>query len=304
MSEPPSGAGLLADLAGERAAVEASLARVAEGALADAPESIAGPILHALRAGGKRLRPILCVAAYRAVRRTASEAVYDLAAAIELVHTYSLIHDDLPSMDDAALRRGQPATHRAFGVPAATLAGAAMIPLAVRVLENAGRALGLERVERAALVRELCRGAGAEGMVGGQVLDLEAEGEVLSLHRLEALHGAKTAALLTASLRIGARAARADETTLGGLTRYGAALGLAFQIADDLLDVTAQPEDTGKTGGDAALEKATYPALLGLDGARERGRLAVSEARRALRELSLDAPLLDALAGYALERDR
>lgn len=314
MSRDRAGFDLQAYLAGERTAVEASLARV----VAENPEPGAemAAVRYALGSGGKRLRPILCVAAWRAVRASAgatgmgaagtgtAPGVYRIASAIELVHTYSLVHDDLPSMDDASLRRGRAATHRVFGVCTATLAGAVMIPLAVRVLRQGAAELGLPAPRAYRLAGELCRGAGASGMVGGQVMDLESEGRTLEMEALETLHRAKTGALLTASLRIGALAAGAEPDQVEALSRYGAGVGLAFQIADDLLDVTAAPAETGKTGGDVAREKATYPTLLGTTAARARGREMVEGAIAALAERGLETPALVALARYAMERER
>jgi geranylgeranyl diphosphate synthase, type II len=290
-------------LAHERAAIDLALGRATT--LESATPALRTVIRYAVSAGGKRLRPVLCVAAFRATGDGASRApIYDVAAAIELIHTYSLIHDDLPCMDDAELRRGQAAAHRKFGVRHATLAGAALIGLAVETLNRGALQLGLADPEALRLIHELCTAAGAGGMVGGQVLDLQAEGRRLSRAELEALQRAKTGALLTASLRIGALAARARAESLQALTRYGACIGLAFQITDDLLDLTGQPARTGKeAGADLQQAKATFPALLGTDGARRRARTEAHAAIRALRRANIDAPVLEALALYAVERD-
>ena len=289
----------------ERAAAEAGLARTLDALLAGAPPKLAETARYAVEGGGKRLRPILCAAAWRAVGGGERDAIYDLAASLELIHAYSLAHDDLPCMDDDDVRRGRPATHRAHGEAAAVLAGAALIPLACRAVMRGSAALGLPDAAAAALVGELTRAAGAAGMVGGQVLDLEAEDRALDVPDLEAVHGAKTGALLTAALRMGAVAAGAEGPRLAAITAYGRALGLAFQIADDVLDVVAESAILGKpAGSDAALRKSTYPALLGVDGARRRARAEAERAVAALRGAGLESAELDALAAYAVERER
>lgn len=296
-----NGAELRAYLASARAPIDAALLAVVgeeTGPLADAAR-------YALEAGGKRLRPILCVAAYRAFRDDAPAAVYRLAASLELIHTYSLIHDDLPSMDDDPVRRGRPATHVACGEAVATLVGAALIPLAARVALEAGRDLKLEDGVRRSLVGTLCRAAGAGGMVGGQALDLEAEGRAVTLEELEAIHRRKTGALLAAAPVLGGLAAGAGPATCDALGTYGEALGLAFQIADDILDVTGETAVLGKTAGrDTELEKATYPGLEGLDGARRRADAEVDRALRALEAGGIRSEALAALARFAVTRDR
>lgn len=290
-------------LADEWESVEAARRRVGEELLAGLAPRLAEPIRYALDAGGKRLRPILCVAAYRSVSGRGGDAIYELAIALELIHTYSLVHDDLPCMDDDDLRRGRPTTHRAFGVAAAVAAGAALIPLAALAAEAAGRKLGLGPAERSELVRTLCQASGPEGMVGGQWLDLDAEGRAVDLPTLEAIHRLKTGALLAAAVRIGGMAARADADALAALATYGQALGLAFQIADDVLDLTGDPALLGKAAGrDLTLGKSTYPALLGLEGARHRARAEVERACAALRDAELATPALLALAHHAVER--
>lgn len=295
----------------ERGAVEAAQRRLVDDLLGNISDVIAEPIRYALEAGGKRLRPILCVTAYRAAAPPASAAggapqgIYEIACAIEFIHTYSLVHDDLPCMDDDDLRRGRPTTHKVFGESRAIRAGAALIPLACQALSRGARGLGLTTAERAALVHELCGAAGGGGMVGGQWLDLEAEGRSVTVVELEAIHRLKTGALLAASLRLGGLAARADTVTLTALGDYGRAVGLAFQIADDLLDLTGNTALLGKTAGrDVDLSKATYPALLGLEGARARANQEVGEAITALRRAGIESPELEALARYAIERDR
>lgn len=297
-----TGAEIDAFLAGARAPVDAALSRIV-GVAGSGP--LAEAARYALEAGGKRLRPILCVTAYRAFHDDVPPPVYHLAASLELIHTYSLIHDDLPSMDDDDVRRGRPATHVAHGVAAATLAGAALIPLAARVVLDAGRDLRLGDGVRRSLVEALCRAAGAGGMVGGQVLDLEAEGRRVTLPELESIHRRKTGALLAAAPRMGGLAAEADGTATDALATYGSALGLAFQIADDILDVTGDTAVLGKTAGrDTELEKATFPALAGLKTARARADAEVDRALNALDAGGIQSEALRALARFAAARDR
>jgi geranylgeranyl pyrophosphate synthase len=290
-------------LARERARCDAALEEVAREITDAARGPLREPIRYALATPGKRLRPILCAAAWRACAGEPDERVYRLAAAVEIVHTYSLVHDDLPSMDDDAMRRGRPTVHTVFGVPRATLVGAALIPAAVAVLDESARAMRLPPERRGRLVAELCRASGALGMVGGQVQDLEGESRSLGAEELEAIHRRKTGALLAASLRIGALAAGAREAALAALTVYGEDVGLAFQIVDDVLDVTASAEALGKTAGkDQSSGKSTYPALYGIDGARALAASRVEEAVAALHAARIASPELEALARFILER--
>jgi len=261
----------------------------------------ADAIRYSLMGEGKRLRAVLLMAAYRAVGGTAD--VSELAAAVEVVHAYSLVHDDLPCMDDDDVRRGRPTVHRVYGVPAATAAGLAMVPLAARCAHHAARALTLPDRVCGTIVEELMRAAGAGGMIGGQLLDLEGEGLALSIEELERIHRLKTGALITASVRIGGVAAGAGDPLLEAFGRYGSAIGLAFQIADDVLDVTATTDQLGKTAGrDLALRKSTYPALLGVDGAVERAGALVDEACAALQGVGLLTPALEHLARFIVAR--
>lgn len=288
----------------ERAKVNAALAAVAGEAVEGAPASLRDPMRYALATPGKRIRPVLCVSAWRAFRPgPAPDAVYRLAAAVEIVHTYSLVHDDLPCMDDDPLRRGRPTVHTVYGPALAMLTGAALIPAAVRVLDHAAAALRLEAATRGALVVELCRAGGAEGMVGGQLLDLEGEGHPLDAARLERIHRLKTGALLAASLRLGALAAGARGPALEAVSRYGRHLGLAFQIVDDVLDVVGDDASLGKTAGkDESAGKTTYPALFGIDGAQALAAAEIAAATRALRDGGVRSAELEALARYVLER--
>lgn len=289
----------------ERERVDAVLRTIAREGLDDLAEELRGPVAYALSTSGKRLRPILTVIAYRSVTglRDVPRPTYRLGCAVEIVHTYSLVHDDLPSMDDDALRRGRPTVHRVHGVPLAIIAGAALLPLAVRVLLDSAAELGLEPSRTARLVSELCSAAGAEGMVGGQLRDLEAERREVGGAELESIHRAKTGALLTAALRIGAIAGGASREVLDSVTRYGEAVGLAFQIVDDVLDVAGETGALGKPAGrDQALSKASYPALYGLDAARSLARDRADEAKAALN--GMDPRELAALADYIVRRER
>lgn len=289
----------------ERERVDATLREIARTQLDEFHAELRGPVAYALSTSGKRIRPILTVAAYRAVAGggAAPDAAYRLGCALEIVHTYSLVHDDLPCMDDDDLRRGRPTVHRVHGAAWAVLAGAALLPVAVEVVVEQGRALGLGVGTRARLVAELCRAAGAEGMVGGQLLDLEGESRPVDAAGLEAIHRAKTGALLTAGLRMGAVAGGAGEEALRALSRYGQALGLAFQIVDDVLDVTGDTAALGKAAGrDQALRKASYPSLFGVEGARALAAARVAEAKGAL--VGVESPELIALADYVVQRQR
>lgn len=290
----------------ERGRVEEALADL-DGDLDTLPPPLASAVRYALEAGGKRLRPLLTVAAFRAAAGSddAPPALYRLGCAVELIHSYSLVHDDLPVMDDDDLRRGRPTLHRKSDVATATVAGFLLIPLAGAVAARAAADLDLPASTRTQIVRELAAGAGAAGMVGGQWLDLAAEGRDLSVEELETIHRRKTAALISCAARMGALAAQADGAAVEELGHYGVHLGLAFQIADDLLDVTGDAARTGKTGGrDAALGKATYPAAMGMHSARERALGEAHYASRILINAGLDTPALIALARYAVERSR
>jgi geranylgeranyl pyrophosphate synthase len=285
----------------DRAAVQQALEQFCARWLGDLAPLTAEAIRYALLGEGKRLRAILLLEAYRACGGAGDAR--ELAASVEVVHAYSLVHDDLPCMDDDDVRRGRPTVHRVYGVPVATAAGLAMVPLAARSAWHAALALGLPDAEAAAIVRELMQAAGAGGMIGGQLLDLEAEGVHLGLDAMERVHRLKTGALIAASVTLGARAARAPGARRTALARYGAAIGLAFQIADDVLDVTATTDQLGKTAGrDLDLHKSTYPALLGVEGAIERAVALVEEACDALAGEGLLTPPLEQLARFIVER--
>ena len=259
-------------------------------------------LAYALRSPGKRVRAALVVAAYRAAGGSSPEIV-GVAAAVETVHTYSLVHDDLPCMDDDDLRRGRRTTHRAFGVRRATRAGYLLVGVAAQVLAEAARELGLASATLGAMARELFGAGGIEGMVGGQWLDLEAEGRRLSLADLTQVHRGKTGALIRASCVLGGIAAGASPAASTALGRFGEAIGLAFQIADDVLDATATSDQLGKTAGrDRELAKSTYVSVLGVDGARAAAQRHAALALEALAPAGLHTGSLAALAGYSVER--
>lgn len=288
-------------LAAARAGVEAALLSLCDRHLGVLPESVAEAVRYSIMGEGKRLRPLLLLAAYRACGGTGD--VNALAASVEIVHAYSLVHDDLPCMDNDIVRRGRPTTHRLYGARVAAVAGVAMVPLAARAAADAGRALGLPRASRQDIVRELMRASGAGGMVGGQLLDLDGEGRSLSLQELERVHSAKTGALIAAAVRIGGIAAGAGTRESRALERYGEAIGLAFQIADDVLDATSTTAALGKTAGrDAVLGKSTYPVLLGVDGAVDRAARLADAGRDALEAADLLTPELARLASFVVDR--
>ena len=282
-----------------RRSIDAELSRV--GRAAQLPDRLRDAIHYSLTGEGKRLRGLLLLAAYDAVGGTADAS--PLAAAVEIVHAYSLVHDDLPCMDNDSLRRGRPTAHRAFTVPLATIAGVAMVPLAVRQAVEAARRLDLPDATMRRIVAVLMRASGASGMVGGQLLDLLGEGETLSLAQLEEMHGAKTGTLIAASLSIGGIGGGATEDGIAALDAAGEALGLAFQIADDVLDATESSERLGKTAGaDAALAKSTYASAIGVDAARKRTDALVRMAMHRLEAAGLRTPMLDELAHFVSAR--
>ncbi|MDX1622658.1 MAG: polyprenyl synthetase family protein [Gemmatimonadota bacterium] len=280
---------------------EAERPRV-EAAVAEAIARLAPPVgavaRYSVGGGGKRLRPLLTVASHRAVGG-ARKGIHAVAAAVELVHTYSLLHDDLPTMDDDGMRRGLPTAHVVYGPAAATAAGAALQQRAFLLLADAaGRDFELAPA-LPRLIRRLARAAGVEGMVGGQYLDLEAEGRDVDPAGLEAIHRAKTGALISAACAMGAIAAGASEERVDALSDYGASLGLAFQVVDDLLDELGEPSRTGKAAGaDAARRKATYPSVHGIEGARDQAEAAADVARDALERLDGDAEGVNVLREY------
>ena len=264
------------------------------------PATIHQAMRYSLFAGGKRLRPILCLAAAEACGGLTNSAL-PLACALECIHTYSLIHDDLPSMDNDDFRRGRATCHKVYGDGIAILAGDALLTIA---FEIAAAAEGWSRYDLREIFREISIAAGSRKLIAGQVADLEGEGKKLNLTQLRYIHENKTAALLTTSVRLGAMSANATPTQLRAISEFGYALGLAFQVIDDILDVTQTSEKLGKSAGkDAAAQKATYPAVLGLEKSRrEAGRL-TRRAHEALRPLGRKADRLHEIANYLLERE-
>jgi geranylgeranyl pyrophosphate synthase len=262
-----------------------------------------GPALgYALRSPGKRVRPALVLTAYHSAGGR-SVAIAGVAAAVETVHTYSLVHDDLPCMDDDDLRRGRPTTHRRFGVPVATRVGYLLVPVAAQVLAEAATGLGLPDRELGRMAATLFEAGGIEGMVGGQWLDLAAEGRLLELAELTAVHRGKTGRLIRAACMLGGIAAGAGNATVAALAAYGEEIGLAFQIADDVLDATATSDQLGKTAGrDQALAKSTYVRVLGVDGARAEAERLAGRAVAHLVAGGVPSRSLGALAQYIVTR--
>ncbi|KPK81429.1 MAG: hypothetical protein AMS25_06645 [Gemmatimonas sp. SM23_52] len=285
-----------------RELVDRALAEVLDDYLDGASEWLASPIRYACEGGGKRFRPILFLASYEVSGRQVSNRVVRLASALEIVHSYSLVHDDLPCMDDDDWRRGRPTCHRAFGVERATLAAAAMVPLASWVVAEEARALGFAPAECAGLVTELSEAAGPMGMVGGQVLDLIGEGRSVSGEELIEIHRRKTGALIRAAARLGGRVGRVGVETLAALTDYGERIGLAFQIADDLLDEELSSHGVGPRS-DRELGKATYPGVFGTEQARATARRLAEEGIAALQGAGIRSWVLEGLAIHVVERE-
>jgi geranylgeranyl diphosphate synthase type II len=264
------------------------------------PATIHKAMRYSLFAGGKRLRPILCLAAAEACGGKISAALPH-ACAVECIHTYSLIHDDLPSMDNDDLRRGRPTCHKVFGDGIAILAGDALLTIAFEIATNAKPVSGYDLRD---IFREITEAAGSRKLIAGQVADLEAEGRRLTRAEVRSIHENKTAALLTTSIRLGAMSANATAKQLAAVTAFGRALGLAFQVIDDILDVTQTSEKLGKSAGkDLAAQKATYPAVIGLEKSRAEARRLTAQAHRALESLGKNAGVLRALADYLLARE-
>ena len=265
------------------------------------PVTLHKAMRYSLFAGGKRLRPILCLAAAEACRGNIDDAL-PLACALECIHTYSLVHDDLPSMDNDDFRRGRPTCHKVFGEGIAVLAGDALLTIAFEIVSRAKPA---RRYDTSTLLREIAVAAGSKKLIAGQVADLEAEGKNVKRDQLQFIHENKTAAILKSSVRLGAMSANAQAKKLAAITRFGERLGLAFQVIDDILDVTQTSEILGKSAGkDVAAKKATYPAVIGLDKSRAEARQLTRQAHDALSAFSTsDAEPMHALANYLLERE-
>ncbi|HWA58881.1 MAG TPA: polyprenyl synthetase family protein [Gemmatimonadales bacterium] len=299
---PASGADAPALLAEARERVDGLLAAWAERVQTIVPGRTGQALGYAMNTPGKRVRAALVMAAYRACGGI-SPAIAAVATAVETVHTYSLVHDDLPCMDDDDLRRGRPTLHRAYDVPTATRVGFLLVPVAALVLAQAARDLVLAPAALGRMAEELFTAGGIAGMVGGQWLDLEAERRSLDLDGLMAVHRGKTGALIRAAVVLGGIAAEAPAPVLEALAGYGQEVGLAFQIADDVLDATATSAQLGKTAGrDAALEKSTYVSVLGVDRARAEAAALSAHAIRNLERAGVSSESLGALAQYIVHR--
>ena len=255
---------------------------------------------YSLFAGGKRLRPVMCMASAEALGGSA-ETVLPVACALEMIHTYSLIHDDLPAMDDDDYRRGKPSNHKVFGEGVAILAGDALLTEAFCLLSGNHPQISPET--GLLIIHEIATAAGFQGMVGGQVADLRAEGETVDMEQVQYIHTHKTQALITVSIRAGALIADAGEDDLSALSKYGKKMGLAFQIADDILDIESSREVLGKdTGSDEGRRKATYPALIGLEESRKRMQRLVEGALSDIRHFDERADPLRMIARFIAER--
>lgn len=264
------------------------------------PVTIHKAMRYSLFAGGKRLRPILCLAAAEVCRGKVDNAL-PLACAMECIHTYSLVHDDLPSMDNDDFRRGRPTCHKVFGDGIAVLAGDALLTVAFEIVSHAKPP---HRYDPFTLLREVAIAAGSRKLIAGQVADLEAEGKKVSVADLRYIHQNKTAAILTASVCLGAMSANATAKELAAITKFGRALGLAFQVIDDILDVTQTSEKLGKSAGkDVAARKATYPSVIGLDASRVEAKRLTRQAHDSLSIFGKKGDTLHTLANHLLERE-
>jgi geranylgeranyl diphosphate synthase, type II len=255
---------------------------------------------YSIFAGGKRLRPILCIAAAEACQGTASMAL-PLACAVECIHTYSLVHDDLPCMDDDDFRRGKPTSHKVFGEGVAVLAGDALLTFAFELI---GKAKAAKRYSHQHLLQEVAKASGSLYLIAGQVADLEGEGKKTSYNQLRYIHERKTSALLTCSIRLGGMSANANPAKLKALTKFGYNLGMAFQVIDDILDATKTSKELGKTAGkDAKAGKATYPSILGLKRSEQEAEKYTKAAIAALKPFGSQGARLHQLAHYLLNRE-
>ena len=285
----------------DRQRIERRLDEISSHYLTDLPDDVAAAVRYGLKSPGKRLRPLLALYGYRAAGGQLDASL--LACAPEVIHAYSLMHDDLPCMDDDDMRRGRPTVHRVFGSRTAILAGVAMIPLAIRVVREAAQTMSLSPTATSAIAETLLAAAGEMGMIGGQLRDLEGEGSDLTLDALQTVHLAKTGALIVASVRMGAIAANASTAQLTAIEQYGRDVGLAFQIMDDVLDITSTTSVLGKTSGrDAVLRKSTYPALLGVEGAQHRARALIADGLDSLASQGLLTQELSQVANFMVTR--
>jgi geranylgeranyl diphosphate synthase type II len=265
------------------------------------PATIHKAMRYSLFAGGKRMRPALCLAAAEACGGSDAAAM-PLACAVECIHTYSLIHDDLPAMDDDDFRRGKPTNHKVFGEGIAVLAGDALL---TQAFEIAAQAKGWPRYPHRDLILEIAKASGSLQLVAGQVADLESEGKKISANELRYIHERKTSALLCCSVRLGGMSANCTSAQLKALTDFGYHVGLAFQVIDDILDVTQTSEQLGKTAGkDTQAQKATYPAIVGLEKSRKIAEQLTNKAFDALKTFKGKAVALEALAEFLLKREK
>jgi geranylgeranyl diphosphate synthase, type II len=266
----------------------------------EAPSTIHKAMRYSIFAGGKRVRPILTLAAGESLAGERA-ILFHLGAAIEMMHTYSLIHDDLPALDNDDLRRGLPTCHKVFGDAMAILAGDALMTRCYQILADLP---GLPDSSRISIIREIAAATGTvDGMIGGQVVDLESEGKTVDAGVLEYIHHSKTGALLSACVRCGAMAAGAQASELRALTEFGNKIGLVFQIVDDILDVTSSSEVLGKTAGkDVKVKKVTYPAFYGIEASRQKARELVSSALENIGDLGEEATPLRSLAQFIISR--
>jgi len=302
MRSAEKGATLETYLAERRALIDAALERFLPGE-GDGPEIIYQAVRYSLFAGGKRLRPILCMAAAEAVGGHGQDFL-PCACALEMIHTYSLIHDDLPAMDNDDYRRGMPTNHRVFGEGIAILAGDALLTEAFHLLSSP-ECTRDNPEKHLQVINLIARAAGTAGMVGGQAMDLQGEGKTLALQAIEDMHRRKTGAMLTVSVSSGAILAGASTKQTAALSRYGQDIGLAFQIADDILNVTGDSDLMGKgTGSDLSRGKTTFPALMGLDASRNRLTELVEEAGAHLAGFDNRAEPLRWIARYIMDRNR
>ena len=265
------------------------------------PDLVHKAMRYSVFAGGKRLRPVLCLAAAE-ICGGDFKKVLPTACALEVLHTYSLVHDDLPAMDDDDLRRGRPTNHKVFGEGMAILAGDGLLTFAFELMARNASVKGVRPEHVVEAIRLVARAAGSLGMVGGQAVDLVSEGNAAQV--LDYIHRHKTGALIQASLDAGAVLVGATAVQRRALARYGENIGLAFQIADDVLDIVGDKKLLGKRGSDQENQKLTFPSVYGLESSRRRGHRAVAEAKNALRVFGRRADLLSALADYMIERDR
>ena len=266
------------------------------------PEALRNAMIYSLEAGGKRLRPILVIASAEAVGGNVDKVMH-AAIAMEMIHTFSLIHDDLPAMDDDSLRRGKPTNHKVFGEAFAILAGDALLAQAFYVLTNTST--NLNSTATIEVIRDIAKATGGCGMTGGQALDIEATGKKITESELTKLHLCKTGALITASVTSGAKLCGADSSQVLAFSKYGDSIGLAFQITDDLLDIEGNESVIGKDiGSDESKGKSTYPAIIGVEASRQRAKNLVNDAIQSLSSFDEKAEPLRLIAKYIIERDR